>query len=90
MGAHDDPLKAGADWFLLICTQCDNEDDYREVKKAQGEKESSSRLAASASNTVSANPCNMNVSRCVFPRAEASWGVSGTEVMCHMGELGFQ
>ncbi|XP_059514973.1 AF4/FMR2 family member 3 isoform X3 [Myotis daubentonii] len=47
--------------------KCDNEDDYREVKKAQGEKESSSRQAASASNTVSANPCNMNVSSLAIP-----------------------
>ncbi|KAM7078940.1 AF4/FMR2 family member 3 isoform 3-T8 [Molossus nigricans] len=34
--------------------KCDNEDDYRETKKAQGEKEGSSRLAASA------NHCNTN------------------------------
>ncbi|XP_015417297.1 PREDICTED: LOW QUALITY PROTEIN: AF4/FMR2 family member 3 [Myotis davidii] len=47
--------------------KCDNEDDYREVKKVQGEKESSSRQAASASNTVSANPCNMNVSSLAIP-----------------------
>lgn len=77
MGAHDDPLKAEADWFLLIYTQCDNEDDYREVKKAQGEKESTSRLAASTSNTVSVNPCNMNISRCVFPWGRGELGGGG-------------
>ncbi|CAK7297920.1 AF4/FMR2 family member 3 [Vulpes lagopus] len=43
--------------------KCDNEDDYREVKKAQGEKESSSRLTTSASNTLSANHCSMNINR---------------------------
>ncbi|KAM5317186.1 AF4/FMR2 family member 3 isoform 9-T10 [Glossophaga mutica] len=43
--------------------KCDNEDDYREIKKAQGEKESSSRLTASANNTLSANHCNMNINR---------------------------
>ncbi|KAK2499466.1 hypothetical protein MC885_007069, partial [Smutsia gigantea] len=43
--------------------KCDNEDDYREIKKAQGEKESSSRLTTPANNTLSANHCNMNISR---------------------------
>ncbi|KAB1256970.1 AF4/FMR2 family member 3 [Camelus dromedarius] len=43
--------------------KCDNEDDYREVKKAQGEKESSSRLTASANGTLSANHCNVSISR---------------------------
>ncbi|KAM6179169.1 AF4/FMR2 family member 3 isoform 1-T1 [Erethizon dorsatum] len=47
--------------------KCDNEDDYREMKKAQGEKESSSRLAASANNTSAANHCNMNVSSLAIP-----------------------
>ncbi|CAK6435354.1 unnamed protein product [Pipistrellus nathusii] len=47
--------------------KCDNEDDYREVKKAPGEKDSSSRLATSAGNTVSSNPCNMNVSSLAIP-----------------------
>ncbi|XP_008575045.1 PREDICTED: AF4/FMR2 family member 3, partial [Galeopterus variegatus] len=47
--------------------KCDNEDDYREIKKAQTEKESSSRLAASANNTLSANPCNMNVNSLAIP-----------------------
>lgn len=63
MGAHYDPLKSKADWLLLISMQCDNEDDYREVKKAQGEKESSSRLTTSANNTLSANHCSMNINR---------------------------
>ncbi|XP_073095876.1 AF4/FMR2 family member 3 isoform X4 [Manis javanica] len=47
--------------------QCDNEDDYREIKKAQGERESSSRLTAPASNTLSANHCNMNISSLAIP-----------------------
>ncbi|KAM5227370.1 AF4/FMR2 family member 3 isoform 1-T1 [Ctenodactylus gundi] len=47
--------------------KCDNEDDYREVKKAQGEKDSSSRLAAPTSNTLSASHCNMNVSSLAIP-----------------------
>ncbi|XP_036912675.1 AF4/FMR2 family member 3 isoform X2 [Sturnira hondurensis] len=45
----------------------DNEDDYREIKKAQGEKESSSRLTASANNTLSANHCNMNINSLAIP-----------------------
>ena len=63
MGARCDPLKSEADWFLLLSVQCDNEEDYREIKKAQGEKESSSRLTASANSTLSANHCNVNVNR---------------------------
>ncbi|KAM8785385.1 AF4/FMR2 family member 3 isoform 4-T4 [Rhynchonycteris naso] len=47
--------------------KCDNEDDYREIKKTQGEKESSSRLAASANNALSANHCNMNVNSLAIP-----------------------
>ncbi|KAM5252540.1 AF4/FMR2 family member 3 isoform 2-T2 [Hipposideros larvatus] len=47
--------------------KCDNEDDYRDVKKAQGDKDSSSRLTASASNTLSANHCNMNVNSLAIP-----------------------
>uniref|UniRef100_A0A8C2WCF0 ALF transcription elongation factor 3 n=1 Tax=Chinchilla lanigera TaxID=34839 RepID=A0A8C2WCF0_CHILA len=47
--------------------KCDNEDDYREMKKAQGEKESSSRLAASSNNTSSANHCNMNINSLAIP-----------------------
>ncbi|KAM5317178.1 AF4/FMR2 family member 3 isoform 2-T2 [Glossophaga mutica] len=47
--------------------KCDNEDDYREIKKAQGEKESSSRLTASANNTLSANHCNMNINSLAIP-----------------------
>ncbi|XP_040479513.1 AF4/FMR2 family member 3 isoform X5 [Ursus maritimus] len=47
--------------------KCDNEDDYREVKKAQGEKESSSRLTASANNTLSANHCSMNINSLAIP-----------------------
>ncbi|XP_064428680.1 AF4/FMR2 family member 3 [Mirounga angustirostris] len=47
--------------------KCDNEDDYREVKKAQGEKESSSRLTSSANNTLSANHCSMNINSLAIP-----------------------
>ncbi|XP_027959729.1 AF4/FMR2 family member 3 isoform X6 [Eumetopias jubatus] len=47
--------------------KCDNEDDYREVKKAQGEKESSSRLTTSANNTLSANHCSMNINSLAIP-----------------------
>ncbi|XP_058390447.1 AF4/FMR2 family member 3 isoform X1 [Diceros bicornis minor] len=47
--------------------KCDSEDDYREIKKAQGEKESSSRLTASANNTLSANHCNMSINSLAIP-----------------------
>ncbi|XP_054557881.1 AF4/FMR2 family member 3 [Talpa occidentalis] len=47
--------------------KCDNEDDYREVKKTQAEKESSSRLTTSASNTLSANHCTMNINSLAIP-----------------------
>ncbi|XP_006870804.1 PREDICTED: AF4/FMR2 family member 3 isoform X2 [Chrysochloris asiatica] len=47
--------------------KCENEDDYREAKKAQSEKESSSRLTASANNTVSANHCNTNINSLAIP-----------------------
>ncbi|XP_039073931.1 AF4/FMR2 family member 3, partial [Hyaena hyaena] len=47
--------------------KCDNEDDYREVKKAQGEKENSSRLTTSANNTLSANHCSMNINSLAIP-----------------------
>uniref|UniRef100_A0A2K6A5M6 ALF transcription elongation factor 3 n=1 Tax=Mandrillus leucophaeus TaxID=9568 RepID=A0A2K6A5M6_MANLE len=47
--------------------KCDNEDDYREIKKAQGEKDSSSRLATSTGNTLSANHCNMNINSVAIP-----------------------
>lgn len=82
------PLKSKADWFLLISSQCDNEDDYREIKKAQGEKDSSSRLTTSASNTLSANHCNINVNRYVCSlegRGELE-GSLGLKVMSHIGE----
>lgn len=76
-------MTSKADWFLLISMQCDNEDDYREVKKAQGEKESSSRLTASANNTLSANHCSMNINRyaCSIEgrgKPEGSLGPKGT------------
>ncbi|XP_055256134.1 AF4/FMR2 family member 3 isoform X4 [Moschus berezovskii] len=47
--------------------KCDNEDDYREIKKAPGERESSSRLAASANSTLSANHCSMNINSLAIP-----------------------
>ncbi|XP_032508233.1 AF4/FMR2 family member 3 isoform X2 [Phocoena sinus] len=47
--------------------KCDSEDDCREIRKAQGEKESSSRLTASASSTLSANHCNVNVNSLAIP-----------------------
>lgn len=87
MGAHDAPLRSKTDWFLLISTQCDNEDDYRDVKKAQGDKDSSSRLTASASNTLSANHCNMNVNRYAYSlegRSELD-GSLGLKVMSPTG-----
>ncbi|XP_049990722.1 AF4/FMR2 family member 3 isoform X5 [Alexandromys fortis] len=47
--------------------KCDNEDDYRDIKKAQGEKESASRLAASANNTLSGSHCNLNINSLAIP-----------------------
>ncbi|XP_036023185.1 AF4/FMR2 family member 3 isoform X2 [Onychomys torridus] len=47
--------------------KCDNEDDYREMKKAQGEKEGTSRLAASTNNTLSGSHCNMNINSLAIP-----------------------
>lgn len=66
MQAHYTPLKPIVDWFLLISTQCDNEDDYREMKKAQGEKDSSSRPTTSASNALSANHSSMAINRYAY------------------------
>ncbi|XP_054978957.1 AF4/FMR2 family member 3 isoform X3 [Sorex araneus] len=47
--------------------KCDNEDDYREAKKAQGEKEGASRLTTSASNSLSANHCSININSLAIP-----------------------
>ncbi|CAH7231444.1 Aff3 [Phodopus roborovskii] len=47
--------------------KCDNEDDYREIKKVQGEKDSTSRLAISTSNTLSGSHCNMNFNSSAIP-----------------------
>ncbi|KAM9585468.1 AF4/FMR2 family member 3 [Trichechus inunguis] len=47
--------------------KCENEDDHREVKKTQTEKESASRLTASASNAVSANHCSVGISSLAIP-----------------------
>lgn len=87
IGARYDPLKSKADWFLLIPMQCDNEDDYREVKKAQGEKENSSRLTTSANNTLSANHCSMNINRYALS-PEGTGEAEGSlhlKVVYHMG-----
>jgi len=73
MGAHRDPSKSEADWFLLLSIQCDNEDDYREIKKAPGERESASRLSASANSTLSANHCSMNINRYVRSCKSKGW-----------------
>lgn len=66
--------------------QCDNEDDYREVKKAQGEKESSSRLTASANNTLPANHCSMNINRyaCSTEGTGKPKGSLGPKGRCHI------
>lgn len=61
--AHWWPSESQVDWHLPLPAQCDNEDDYRDIKKAQGEKESASRLAASANNTLSGSHCNLNINR---------------------------
>ncbi|XP_016012728.2 AF4/FMR2 family member 3 isoform X4 [Rousettus aegyptiacus] len=47
--------------------KCDNEDDYREMKKAQGEKDSSSRPTTSASNALSANHSSMAINSLAVP-----------------------
>ncbi|XP_052049030.1 AF4/FMR2 family member 3 isoform X4 [Apodemus sylvaticus] len=47
--------------------KCDNEDDYREIKKAQGKKESASRLAASTNNALSSSHCNTNINNLAIP-----------------------
>uniref|UniRef100_A0A8C3VNZ1 ALF transcription elongation factor 3 n=1 Tax=Catagonus wagneri TaxID=51154 RepID=A0A8C3VNZ1_9CETA len=47
--------------------KCDNEDDYREIKKAQGEKESASRLTASGSSALSASHCSTAISSLAIP-----------------------
>ena len=88
IGAHYNPLKSKVNWFSLISMQCDNEDDYREIKKAQGDKESSARLTASASNTLSANHCNMNINRyvCFLKGRGELEGSLGLTVMGHIGE----
>lgn len=61
--AHWHPSESKVDQLLLITTQCDNEDDSREMKKAQGEKEGASRLAASTNNALSGSHCNMSINR---------------------------
>ncbi|KFP32354.1 AF4/FMR2 family member 3, partial [Colius striatus] len=40
--------------------KCENEEECRDIKKTHLERESSSRLAASAHSTTTANHCNMN------------------------------
>uniref|UniRef100_A0A8D2CYD7 ALF transcription elongation factor 3 n=1 Tax=Sciurus vulgaris TaxID=55149 RepID=A0A8D2CYD7_SCIVU len=47
--------------------KCDNEDDYREMKKVPGEKEGSVRLATSTNSTLSANHCSASISSLAIP-----------------------
>uniref|UniRef100_A0A8C4KVD0 ALF transcription elongation factor 3 n=1 Tax=Dromaius novaehollandiae TaxID=8790 RepID=A0A8C4KVD0_DRONO len=47
--------------------KCENEEEYREVKKTHLERESSSRLAASAHSITTANHCNMNENSLAIP-----------------------
>ncbi|XP_062434426.1 AF4/FMR2 family member 3 [Rhea pennata] len=47
--------------------KCENEEEYRDIKKTHLERESSSRLAASAHSTTTANHCNMNENSLAIP-----------------------
>ncbi|XP_068780518.1 AF4/FMR2 family member 3 isoform X2 [Struthio camelus] len=47
--------------------KCENEEEYREIKKTHLERESSSRLAASAHSITAANHCNMNENSLAIP-----------------------
>lgn len=85
-GARRGLLKFKADWFSPISMQCDNEDDYREIKKAQGEKESSSRQTASANSALSANHCNMSINRYACSLEGELEGSLGLKVTCLTGE----
>ncbi|NXD07512.1 AFF3 protein, partial [Nothocercus nigrocapillus] len=47
--------------------QCENEEEYRDIKKTHLERESASRLAASAHSITTANHCNMNENSLAIP-----------------------
>ncbi|XP_028939551.1 AF4/FMR2 family member 3-like, partial [Antrostomus carolinensis] len=47
--------------------KCENEEECRDIKKTHSERESSSRLAASALSTTTANHCNMNENSLAIP-----------------------
>ncbi|OXB75149.1 UNVERIFIED_CONTAM: hypothetical protein H355_009723 [Colinus virginianus] len=47
--------------------KCENEEEYRDIKKTHLERESSSRLAASAHSIATANHCNMNENSLAIP-----------------------
>ncbi|XP_067165922.1 AF4/FMR2 family member 3 [Apteryx mantelli] len=47
--------------------KCENEEEYRDIKKTHLERESSSRLAASAHSITTANHCNMNENNLAIP-----------------------
>ncbi|XP_061233678.1 AF4/FMR2 family member 3 isoform X4 [Neopsephotus bourkii] len=47
--------------------KCENEEECRDIKKAHLERESSSRLAASAHNIATANHCTMNENSLAIP-----------------------
>ncbi|XP_025922207.1 AF4/FMR2 family member 3 [Apteryx rowi] len=47
--------------------KCENEEEYRDIKKTHLERESSSRLAASAHSITTANHCNTNENNLAIP-----------------------
>ncbi|NXM56962.1 AFF3 protein, partial [Illadopsis cleaveri] len=47
--------------------KCENEEECRDIKKTHLERESSSRLAASAQSITTANHCNMNENSLAMP-----------------------
>uniref|UniRef100_A0A8C4XST7 AF4/FMR2 family member 3 n=1 Tax=Falco tinnunculus TaxID=100819 RepID=A0A8C4XST7_FALTI len=47
--------------------KCENEEECRDIKKTHLERESSSRLAASAQSITAANHCNMNENSLAIP-----------------------
>uniref|UniRef100_A0A669QIS2 AF4/FMR2 family member 3 n=1 Tax=Phasianus colchicus TaxID=9054 RepID=A0A669QIS2_PHACC len=47
--------------------KCENEEEYRDIKKTHLERESSSRLAASAHSITTANHCNVNENSLALP-----------------------
>ncbi|XP_032908384.1 AF4/FMR2 family member 3 [Catharus ustulatus] len=47
--------------------KCENEEECRDIKKTHLERESSSRLAASAQSITTANHCNMNENSLAIP-----------------------